>query len=85
MKTIPAPPTLPSDPAPKPWLTWIHRIATIVLWIVYLLSLVLGASACRTTHVVSQSTTSETFRRGDTTVTSVSIRYEQVGTTKGDR
>lgn len=42
---------------------------------------VVSLSSCASQHVVKQSSTSESFIRGDTTVTSVTIRYEQLGST----
>lgn len=48
----------------------IYIIATaIAMW----------AQSCQTTHQVSQSAVSEVTTRGDTTITTTTIKYEQVG------
>lgn len=45
-------------------------------------SLALIAVSCSTSHNVIQSSTSERYIKGDTTVTTTTIKYEQVGNIK---
>jgi hypothetical protein len=68
---LPVPPALPSN-SPKA-ATILHRIATALLWIAFLLATFL--TGCRVSHSVTQSFTNRTT--GD----SISVRYEQVGRT----
>ncbi len=73
MNELPFPPNLPND-APKT-ATVIHRIATVVLWIAYIVSMFI-LSACNTNHSVTQSVVNK--ETGD----SIVIRYEQIGNFK---
>ena len=69
MNNVPFPPILP-EKAPKA-ATVVHRIATALLWIAYLLTLFLAS--CTLSHSVTQSSVNKST--GD----SIVIRYEQVG------
>lgn len=57
----------------KGWKLVTVLIAIIIAWLIFSLS------SCSTSHMVRQTSTSESYVRGDTTVTSVTIKYEQVG------
>jgi hypothetical protein len=69
MTNVAVPPSLPPNP-PKAAVI-VHRIATALLWLAFLLSMFL--TSCSVGHSVTQSFTNRTT--GD----SLTIRYEQVG------
>ena len=77
MNTLPTPPQLPNDS--NKVATIVHRIATVLLWIAYILALFLSGcttvflTGCSTSHSVTQSTVNKAT--GD----SIVIRYEQIG------
>lgn len=60
----------------------VKKAIKIILWIIGVLGAAAGLwtlNGCSTTHTVSQSSQSSSYIKGDTTVTEVTIKYEQIG------
>lgn len=59
--------------------SWLKALIVALLAAIAVVSILIAPAGCTTAHNVTQSTSSASYRIGDTTVTEVTIRYEQVG------
>lgn len=63
----------------KTWPKWAKELVKAITTAILAAIGTIFATSCTTAHNVSQSSTSTSYIKGDTTVTEVKITYEQIG------